>query len=97
MGLHWWQLRDKEIIGEWYQAGKRAGGSGGDVEGGDPARGTILYITGGGFYFGSLATHRFMIKKHAKKSGMRTFAIDYRKAPQFPFPCGLHDVLAACA
>jgi hypothetical protein len=32
----------------------------------------------------------------ARKIGGRCFAINYRKAPQYPFPCAVQDVLAGC-
>ncbi|KAF9446511.1 alpha/beta-hydrolase [Macrolepiota fuliginosa MF-IS2] len=55
----------------------------------------ILYIHGGGYYFGSVDQERYCIQRHARKINGRVFAIDYRLAPQYPFPCGLQDCLAA--
>lgn len=55
----------------------------------------MLYIPGGGYYFGSVNTHRFQILRIARKFGGFAFAVNYRKAPQFPFPCALQDCLAA--
>lgn len=55
----------------------------------------MLYIHGGGYYFGSVNTHRFQILRIARKFGGFAFAVNYRKAPQFPFPCAIQDCLAA--
>ncbi|THH11723.1 hypothetical protein EW145_g464 [Phellinidium pouzarii] len=55
----------------------------------------MIYVHGGGFYWGSINTHRYQILKYARKMEGRVFAVNYRKAPQYPWPCPLHDVLAA--
>ncbi|KAF8648507.1 hypothetical protein AX16_006213 [Volvariella volvacea WC 439] len=55
----------------------------------------ILYLHGGGYYFGSVDQERYCIQRHARKVKGRVFAINYRLAPQYPFPCALQDALAA--
>ncbi|KAL0955799.1 hypothetical protein HGRIS_002008 [Hohenbuehelia grisea] len=55
----------------------------------------ILYSHGGGYYFGSVDQERYSIQRYARKINGRVFAINYRLAPQYPFPCALQDVLAA--
>ncbi|KAG0152013.1 hypothetical protein CROQUDRAFT_650604 [Cronartium quercuum f. sp. fusiforme G11] len=55
----------------------------------------MLYIHGGAYYFGSINTHRYSISRYARKMGGRAFAVNYRLAPQYPFPCALADCLAA--
>ncbi|KIP11336.1 hypothetical protein PHLGIDRAFT_21763 [Phlebiopsis gigantea 11061_1 CR5-6] len=55
----------------------------------------ILYTHGGGYYFGSVDQERYAIQRFARKINGRVFAINYRLAPQYPFPCALQDVLAA--
>ncbi|KAM0755605.1 alpha/beta-hydrolase [Meredithblackwellia eburnea MCA 4105] len=55
----------------------------------------ILYIHGGAYFFGSINTHRYSIWRYARKIGGRAFSINYRLAPQYPFPCALSDALAA--
>jgi acetyl esterase/lipase len=55
----------------------------------------ILYVHGGAYYFGSVDEHRYQMQRHARKLKARLFAPRYRLAPQFPFPCGLHDCIAA--
>lgn len=56
---------------------------------------TILYLHGGGYYFCSPATHRGIVFPLARRSGARTFSLDYRLAPEHPFPAALYDALAA--
>lgn len=41
-------------------------------------------------------TYRFSLERYARKIGGRVFAINYRLAPQYPFPCAVQDFLAAC-
>ncbi len=55
----------------------------------------ILYLHGGGYVIGSAHTHRGLAGKITKLSGIPTLLIDYRKAPEFPFPCALQDALFA--
>ncbi|KAE8542380.1 hypothetical protein D1P53_001157 [Cryptococcus gattii VGV] len=55
----------------------------------------IMYIHGGAFFFSSLETHRYQVQRHARKAGARAFCPAYRLSPQYPFPCGLLDCLAA--
>lgn len=49
----------------------------------------------GAGYWGSINTHRYTIWRYARKMRGRCFAVNYRKAPQFPWPCALQDCLAA--
>lgn len=60
----------------------------------DRLKRVMYYIHGGGYYFGSLSTHRLMITRFARKYGGRAFAVNYRKAPQYPWPCAIQDILA---
>ncbi|KAI1823819.1 alpha/beta-hydrolase [Xylaria intraflava] len=61
----------------------------------DPGKRVMLYVHGGAYYFGSVDEHRYQMQRHARKLHARVFAPRYRLAPQFPFPCGLQDCLAA--
>ncbi|GAA5871840.1 hypothetical protein JCM3774_000316 [Rhodotorula dairenensis] len=54
-----------------------------------------LAIHGGAYLLGSINTHRYVYWRIARKTGGRVFAVEYRLSPQFPFPCSLHDCLAA--
>ncbi len=57
--------------------------------------GAILFLHGGGWVAGSLDTHDGVCRRLANASGCQVFALDYRLAPEHPFPAGLEDVLAA--
>ncbi|KAF8514646.1 lipase/ esterase [Hysterangium stoloniferum] len=55
----------------------------------------MLYAHGGGYYFGSIDQERYVMQRYARKINGRVFAVNYRLAPQYPFPCALQDLLAA--
>ncbi|CAD6901007.1 unnamed protein product [Tilletia controversa] len=55
----------------------------------------MLYIHGGAYYWGSINTHRHQIIRFARKFGGRALAVNYRKAPDYPWPAPLQDCLAA--
>ena len=53
--------------------------------------GTLLYLHGGGWVFGSLQTHIGAMARLAEYTGLTVIGIDYGLAPQAPFPAGLND------
>ncbi len=55
----------------------------------------ILYLHGGGYVIGSINTHRAMISRIARASNARALAIDYRLAPEHPFPAAVDDAIVA--
>jgi acetyl esterase/lipase len=55
----------------------------------------LLYLHGGGYVIGSLDSHRHMVAELGRAAGMRTFAIDYRLAPEHRFPAAVDDTVAA--
>ncbi|KJZ64608.1 hypothetical protein VD17_17095 [Pseudomonas fluorescens] len=55
----------------------------------------ILYLHGGGYIFGSPRTCRTFTTRLAELSGMPLFSLDYRLAPENPFPAALNDAIAA--
>jgi monoterpene epsilon-lactone hydrolase len=59
------------------------------------SHGSVLYLHGGGFVFGSPRTHRSITARLAVSSGATVHALDYRLAPEHPFPAALDDALAA--
>ncbi|KIR81042.1 esterase/lipase [Cryptococcus gattii EJB2] len=63
--------------------------------GGEEMTYKIAGVHGGAYYWGSINTHRYTIWRHARKMHGRCFAVNYRKAPQYPFPCAIQDCLAA--
>jgi monoterpene epsilon-lactone hydrolase len=62
---------------------------------GAPPDCALMYIHGGGFIFCSTATHRGLVARIARSAGTRAFSLDYRLAPEHPFPAALDDCLAA--
>ncbi|MEK1893053.1 MAG: alpha/beta hydrolase [Rhizobium sp.] len=58
-------------------------------------RRAILYIHGGGFYSGSLRTHRALAGSLAKAASADVLLIDYRLAPDYPYPAQVDDALTA--
>ncbi|OWV97614.1 esterase [Rhizobium sp. R72] len=58
-------------------------------------RRAILYVHGGGFYSGSLRTHRAIAGALAKAASADVLLIDYRLAPDNPYPAQVDDTLAA--
>jgi acetyl esterase len=57
----------------------------------------LLYLHGGGFVIGSLETHDSLCRQLALRSGCAVIALDYRLAPEHPFPCAWDDTWAAMA
>ncbi|MGY2002155.1 alpha/beta hydrolase [Blastococcus sp. SYSU DS1024] len=57
--------------------------------------GDVLYLHGGGFTTGSFATHRTLASHLAAASGATVHLLDYRLAPERPYPAALDDALAA--
>ncbi len=53
--------------------------------------GTILYLHGGGFITGSVATERRPASDQALSTRCETYSIEYRLAPRHPFPAALDD------
>ena len=77
-----------------------------DVDaGGVPARlyrpsgeddlGLLVYFHGGGWVVGDLETHDSTCRALAAESGHAVLAVDYRLAPEHPFPAAYDDALAA--
>ena len=57
----------------------------------------MVFFHGGGWVAGSLESHDGLCRRLANESGCRVIAVDYRLAPEHPFPQGLEDGLAAFA
>ncbi len=60
----------------------------------EPGR-TILYLHGGGYGIGSTASHRQLVGKLAQASAARVLSLDYRLAPENPFPAAVEDATGA--
>lgn len=62
----------------------------------DPDR-AILYLHGGGYTLGSPRTHRALAAHLAATAGAAVHVLDYRMAPEDPYPAALDDAVAAFA
>lgn len=51
----------------------------------------IVFFHGGGWVFGSLGSHHSLCAEIALRLGLRVLAVDYRLAPEHPFPAALED------
>jgi len=65
------------------------------VETGPGSRPAVLYIHGGGFCFGSVAFEHVGALGIALQTGAVVVSVEYRLAPEHPFPAGLEDCHAA--
>ena len=93
-GKLWWQWRkdDTKLQAEWIEMRSHYN----DRKKNDKScKRVMLYIHGGAYFFGSVDEHRYQLQRHARKLQARVLAPRYRLAPQFPFPCGLHDCISA--
>ena len=61
----------------------------------NPSDRIVLYIHGGGFVTGSSAARGGFTSYVANELGLNVVSLDYRLAPEHPFPAGPHDCLAA--
>lgn len=71
------------VPGMWYRVHDR-----------EPT-GTILYLHGGGYIGTSPMMYAAFTGYLARETGCEVFVADYRLAPEFPFPAGLDDAVAA--
>jgi epsilon-lactone hydrolase len=76
-------ISTKGVAGEWIRPDRAI-----------PGR-VILYLHGGGYALGSLASHRALAARIALKTAAEVFVLDYRLAPEHPFPAAVDDGLLA--
>ena len=81
-GIRIVNTRDSGVNGEWLSPP-------------EPGARTILYFHGGGYVSCSPATHRPITAALARLTPARVFALDYRLAPEHPFPAALDDAVRA--
>lgn len=55
----------------------------------------ILYLHGGGYAIGSTRTHLELAARIARAAKSQMLMVDYRLAPEHPYPAGLNDALKA--
>lgn len=78
------QVSAPGLRGEWVYTPNS--GSGGPV---------LFYIHGSGYVVCSPRTHRRLVARLSDATGMPAFSLDYRLAPEHPFPAAADDVRAA--
>jgi monoterpene epsilon-lactone hydrolase len=76
------QISADDVAAEWIEAPGAESG-------------VILYLHGGCYALGSVDTHREFVARLARATRMRALGIDYRLAPEHPFPAALEDATAA--
>jgi acetyl esterase/lipase len=62
---------------------------------GSGATRVLLYFHGGGYCSGSIRSHRSLVAEAGRAAKVRTLAVAYRLAPEYPFPAALDDALMA--
>jgi acetyl esterase/lipase len=55
----------------------------------------VLYLHGGGYGIGSIASHRHLTARLSRAAEARVLSIDYRLAPEHPFPAAVDDAVTA--
>ena len=59
------------------------------------AKGTLVYFHGGGWVVGDLDSHEAHVIRLANRAGVAVVNVDYRLAPEHPFPAAVDDAIAA--
>lgn len=80
-GIHCQPLEVESVQAEWIEAP-------------NSSCGVILYLHGGAYALGSINLHREWIARLAAATKTRCLAINYRLAPEHPFPAALEDTLS---
>ncbi len=60
---------------------------------GSASQRVLLYLHGGGFVYGLTPQHMHMVATLARQMSVRALMVDYRLAPQYPFPAALDDCI----
>jgi acetyl esterase len=63
----------------------------------DEPSGGVIFFHGGAWVLGDLDTHDCLCRILANESGCRLVSVDYRLAPEHPFPAAVEDACAATA
>jgi acetyl esterase/lipase len=61
----------------------------------EPKHGVVLYLHGGAYALGSIQSHQEYLGRFASATRSQILAINYRLAPEDPFPAALEDALIA--
>lgn len=65
------------------------------VEAGERPRATVLFLHGGGWVTGSIVSHDQVARRLCRDTGAVVVSLDYRLAPEHPFPAAVDDAIAA--
>ncbi|MFR9728987.1 alpha/beta hydrolase [Saccharopolyspora sp. MS10] len=84
VGERWIPTPDGELAARLYRPQ--------DLTGQSPL---LVFFHGGGFVLGDLDSHDDLCRFLAKTAGVRVLSVDYRLAPEHPFPAGVNDAIAA--
>ena len=81
-GIHCRPICANGVSAEWIKAP-------------DADLGVILYLHGGAYALGSINVHRELVARLVRSTKMRALAINYRLAPEHPYPAALSDATMA--
>jgi acetyl esterase len=90
-------VRDEQIAGGAGPIGVRVYAGRGAARGVGSGRPACVFYHGGGFCQGDLDTHDGLCRRIARAIGGPVVAVDYRLAPENPFPAAVEDAVAAYA
>lgn len=82
-GVKVFQSRQAQLTGEWIVCPEAEAGR------------LVLYLHGGGYFFGSPQSHRPLTTRLSRLSCSRVLALRYRLAPEHPFPGAVEDAARA--
>jgi epsilon-lactone hydrolase len=86
-----WPVAD-DVRLEEVDLGAGVAGEWSIVPGGDAAR-VLMFFHGGGFCSGSIVSHCRMVTEAGRAARMRTLAVNYRLAPEHPYPAAHDDAM----
>ncbi len=75
----------EEVVADGVNSAWTSAGNAGDK--------IIMYLHGGGYAIGSLTTHRPLVADISRATGRKVLAVDYRLAPENPFPAAVDDAV----
>lgn len=67
------------------------------VAAGSDAQPTLIFFHGGGWVIGDLETHDGLCRLFANEGAFKVITVDYRRAPEHPFPAAVEDAFAAAS
>jgi acetyl esterase/lipase len=80
------------VSGAWFKRPREREPASADEDGGAPL---LLYFHGGGYVFGSVRTHADLVARIVLAGIPRALSLDYRLAPEHPYPAAVDDAVAA--